>query len=280
MDDCVWKWHNAHSLAPDSDEMRVEVLNAVAFGSQPRFRSPFLHTSLSLQNARSWMVLGRENRGEDPKQQMMAKIDLWAWYQAGGLTEDMVIDLSAQPRQAAFFGKPPGEFGEWFEDNFHHIRKAGVAKEILIKWRGAVPIQYFEIVDDCNSSHIGWLKDMLSTVETVMMWPATCGSEQISSTDGSQPSSSQSVSYASAVKSGAPERKARPFRPPAPVAAPDSKPALSPIAQDMADRVREACGKAAPPPPKPVGPPPTRHRVCRVSLIGLSISKQSHSPLV
>ena len=97
MDDLKFVKHRAMDFAPDSDELRVEVLRAIGHGSKER--SPFLHTSTSLIKAHRWAQLAHVERQEEARSQVMVRIDVWAWYQSGKMAEDMMVDLSTLKAQ-------------------------------------------------------------------------------------------------------------------------------------------------------------------------------------
>ena len=67
--------------APDSWELRQDVLACVDSGS--RFKSPFVHASVSRSAAEFWAMLGRRDRAEKEEEQLLVRIDVWAWYQSG-----------------------------------------------------------------------------------------------------------------------------------------------------------------------------------------------------
>ena len=92
MDDLRFVHHIAHSYDDASDEMRIEVLYAVRFGSKNR--SPFLHTSMTLTGASRWASHGQTSQGRKlPFSHVMVKIDFWSWYQSGSMPRRAVIRL-------------------------------------------------------------------------------------------------------------------------------------------------------------------------------------------
>ena len=243
LDDLVLKEHSARKLASDSDEMRVQVLRSVASGSE--HRSPFLHASLSLTSAHTWMMLGRSNREEDPQRQLMARIDIWSWYQSGEMAADQIIDLSNMVSCHRFFTKAPDDYGEWFADNFSEIRRAYSSKEVLLKWRGSVPLQYIDVVEEYNGSFLAKLSDLVGkTDEKSVQQPAIAGSQPSSSiaAAGSQPSSRAS----SSSDSNSNPKAAKCAKTQGSV----EKPKLSAIAQDMRDRIISSVLPQSPPAPK------------------------------
>jgi hypothetical protein len=67
----------------------------------------------------------------------MLKIDLWSWYQSGSLEEHMVIDLSSPEAVRNYFTK----YAEYCSPGVCHLANT---KEILLKWRGRVPLEFVE----------------------------------------------------------------------------------------------------------------------------------------
>ena len=71
-----------------------------------------------------------------------------------------VIDVSNIAAVKEFFNKKPGDYGEWFENNFQQcVQFATSAQEVLIKWRGRFPLKYFSVVDDVTDEDYGPLDD-------------------------------------------------------------------------------------------------------------------------
>ncbi len=145
LDDLKHTQHNVHHVDHDSDNMRREVLRAVVHGSTER--SPFLHTSRSMEAAQCYAAMGRVDRGEEMHSQMMVKIDLWGWYQTGTLKEHTIIDLSSTQALKKYFTNPPDMYGKLFQDNFAlGARRNESSKEIQLKWRGTLPLEFMEVI--------------------------------------------------------------------------------------------------------------------------------------
>ena len=142
MDDMVSKFHPAHEMEPDSDEMRTQVAIAICEGS--KFRSPFLHSSNSIFGARRFRAMGQALRGE--QQQTMVRINIWQLYEEGQLAASDVIDMSCRKGQGHFFQKGPGGYGTYVEDRFAEmLQHASKAEEVVLKWRGSIPTCAFEV---------------------------------------------------------------------------------------------------------------------------------------
>ena len=154
-----WR-RTVRSMDADSVEFRLIVIDCLANASHWANLygegSPFFHTSKSLTGCRRWHAHGREVRHELPRDQIVVRINIWDWYQsmvAAGNTEQLVIDVSNDHLQGEFFfcqGKNVGDhdffgvMGEYVKAS----RQAETAKEVLLKWRGTIPIRFFEVLDN------------------------------------------------------------------------------------------------------------------------------------
>ena len=146
------------------DDLRALVVKCVTTGSTRQ--SDFLHCSWSLQEARQWHAKAREDatRHEDKSKQYLVCIDLFDWYntakQRGVDMIDDVIDISSDSKQKSFFSKgmdgyrDAGEsvgFGSasYWEHQWNLcMRQASAAQEVLLKWRGFVPVEVMSVVDE------------------------------------------------------------------------------------------------------------------------------------
>ena len=156
--DLKWEYHPAMGLPHDSDKMRNFVCVAVVHGSNER--SPFFHTSKSMNKSRKYAKMGEINRGE--QKQMFCKIDIFKMLCDGVLKAGDVIDLSNHKALTKFFNKRPEQYGTWFEANFQQCCKwATEAEEVVIKWRGCIPLQYFSVVDDITGQDHGPLPNSI-----------------------------------------------------------------------------------------------------------------------
>ena len=59
--------------------------------------------------------------------------------------------MSTPMGQKKFFSKPPDAYGEWFSDNLWHLQKSLDCKEVLLKWRGTVGVEWLDVVDDSGN---------------------------------------------------------------------------------------------------------------------------------
>ena len=91
-DDLRFEPHRAHSMTIDSDELRVEVLRSVAFGSQER--SPFVHFSKSMVAPHRFSGMARANRNEEAHSQVFVRLDIMKMFLRGVLTETQLLDMS------------------------------------------------------------------------------------------------------------------------------------------------------------------------------------------
>ena len=73
---------------------------------------------------------------------LIVRLYLWLWFSEEALSQDRIIDLSTLKAQREFFKKGPDGYGAWVDQNFHELPKALTAKEVLIKWRGQIPLKY------------------------------------------------------------------------------------------------------------------------------------------
>ena len=134
-----------------SDIFKSETLRAVAFGSS--YRTSFLHTSLSLAAAHSWGVLSRlKAQKTDPNHEVLAvRIKILDWYLSGDMPEGALIDLSAAEPQYGFVKPPCDELPTISKNDVQEaIRLSRLRKEVLVCWRGMVPLKYFELINDIN----------------------------------------------------------------------------------------------------------------------------------
>ena len=146
---------NAH----DSLELKAHALRSIAEGSS--FRSSFIHASTDYTKALQWHIRGRDSRGEQADGQFLIAISIEDWardMQAMGRDfnkEHYVIDVSSTSAQQEFFGtndfrKKMGYesiaavvsrlFHKAVEEWMPMLHQATKDSEVLIKWRGAVPI--------------------------------------------------------------------------------------------------------------------------------------------
>lgn len=147
MEDFVYKEHPAMTNAHGTHEFMRCVLDAVAHGSLLRTDqiNPFWHASTQLSCARNWRFmaddaekksLGHKWIGDQPTR-VAIKINILEWYQSGTMPEHGLIDLSSEKAQkralnCEFHGFPQDEA-------LKATRYAIRDREVLIKWRGAVP---------------------------------------------------------------------------------------------------------------------------------------------
>ena len=113
---------------------------------QNRLGSPFLHTSTCPNQAKQYHVRAIAARKEKPEQQILVKIDLWGWFQSGLFNEDQMVDLSSLEAARRFFKKGQPDYGLYVEQCFFAVSRSVEEQEILIKWRGTVPLEFIERV--------------------------------------------------------------------------------------------------------------------------------------
>ena len=150
--------HPATKLDTEDDAMREHVVRAICEGS--RTRSPFLHASTSIDGARRYKMMGESSRGETDN--IFVRIHVGRLRETGELGEGDVIDMSSTVAFKKFFQKKPDGYGEYVKNNFAHAHcLATGSKELLVKWRGRVPWDAFEVVDEYDGSPISMLRDFL-----------------------------------------------------------------------------------------------------------------------
>ena len=142
------------SLCPDAHELRCHVLQALAMGSHKP--SPFLHFSKSLEIAKGWHALARSGRQEVACQQCIVRLDLEKFLaecnRKGKSIADEAIDLSDEAAQKKFFTLAPTEYAKHSphlctSSNWRYLSKAAYDEEVLVKWRGTLPLDLLEVVD-------------------------------------------------------------------------------------------------------------------------------------
>ena len=83
---------------------------------------------------------------------MAIRIDIWEWFQSGNMPENGLIDLSDDAAQHRFFNKQIEEYGYDQVEACKALKFAISRKEVLLQWRGHVPLEYCDVVDDINES--------------------------------------------------------------------------------------------------------------------------------
>ena len=99
--------------------------------------------------------IGSKEIWEEDEGAVMCKINIWEWYQSGQMPDVGVIDISNHKKLATVFKGGPAHCSKFVDDNFHHIAKTYDCKEVLIKWRGLIPLEFFTVIDQSNGNDIG-----------------------------------------------------------------------------------------------------------------------------
>ena len=149
MDDLRWEPHLVHTLDITSTEFAEVAMHSVTAGSSRR--SPFLHVSLTFEGARRFALLAQNDkrRQEDPDQQVMVKIHILDWWLAGEMEENGVIDVSCNKAWAKIILPDALDNSKFLTDSqTDAFRNTFLSKELLIKWRGAVPHVFMEVIDN------------------------------------------------------------------------------------------------------------------------------------
>ena len=156
------------------------VLHAVDFGSSEK--SPFVHCSTTPQGASKWHQRAELTRGENPEKQLLVELDLWEWTQLGEqegirpLGPNSIIDLSTHAAQTDFInsfpdwsGREKKAYDEALLQHPHAFQRALESNEVLVKWRGMIPIQCIHVIDaDGGRSGRSLLTHMLERNERVV----------------------------------------------------------------------------------------------------------------
>ena len=93
------------------------------------------------------------------------RIHAWDWYQSGDMPAGAIIDLSDDDAWKNFFKKPFKDLaiGDTWASQ---ARKWALdQQEVLIKWRGEVPIEYCSVVDIRSGVDCGPLQLLLDHVK-------------------------------------------------------------------------------------------------------------------
>ena len=90
------------------------------------------------------------------------RINIWAYYQSGEAPQQAVVDLSHHKAQQRFFTNPDlGAYGVDQDDAATAIRGALRCKQVLLKWRGYIPIDFYEQVDIATGEVLGPLENAI-----------------------------------------------------------------------------------------------------------------------
>jgi len=133
------------------------VVQAVEEGSG--FTSPFWHCSSDPWKARSWMKMAEDRNLQRCGAGYMVRIRIWDWWCSGTMDEDAMVDLSSYQLAMKFINSAPKR--QNVSDNQNELDKSLGRREILLKWRGDVPIQWIDVVADHNGTAIMTLKEFL-----------------------------------------------------------------------------------------------------------------------
>ena len=144
--------HEAKHMQDDGSQPRTikfvrEVLRSVRYGSGHGFDNPFCPTSTSIRAAREWRskaddASSNQIQGREGHFRVCLRIDIWAWFQSGTMPPAALIDLSTTAAQRKIYKSFAGTYG--MEDiDYGTARKWSIdCKEVLVKWRGEVPMEY------------------------------------------------------------------------------------------------------------------------------------------
>ena len=131
-------------------DFKNEVIYWIAEGSKGR--SPFLHTCKQLNRAVQW-------QGQTPANDRgpLLRCDIYEAYKENPsyFPDEFLIDLSNDSTQHKFFGPKLFDYGTVSVDEINKaLRYSLLQTEVLVKWRGCVPLKYWTIVDPCTNEDI------------------------------------------------------------------------------------------------------------------------------
>jgi hypothetical protein len=132
------------------------LLLAVQTGSTTQ--SPFLHFSWKFEEARQWWCKGRSLRGE--QKNLLCRVDIQALSQAPDLEFPLdnlsYVDLSTQ-KAAQKHIAPYVSFPQ-VQARLHAVDHAHAVFEVLVAWRGLVPMAPCQVID-CDTGEFVWMLD-------------------------------------------------------------------------------------------------------------------------
>ena len=159
------------------------IFDAVKKGSTQR--SPFLHFSWDFVQARNWWMRGRHDRGEQHgymarvSVKALRKLALEADSSQGGAalsqgdelvaTTGKLIDLSDGRTFSRTFGK--FYLDDEVQERLPILSICVSHKEVLVPFRGTIPEDIFELINEDTGLSKGWLVDR---VARVMRYPRAC----------------------------------------------------------------------------------------------------------
>ena len=140
------------------------IVKGLGYGSKENVTSAFWHCSKSQGVAANWQARAGSwgNEGPPPGFGNIAiKLDIWQWFADGEMPPGAIIDLSDGPAQKRFFNKPDEEFS--MSNSFFRVamENATKQKEVLVCWRGEVPLKYCTVVDLNSGIEVGPLQPLL-----------------------------------------------------------------------------------------------------------------------
>ena len=158
-------------MPPGSPDLKAWAMFYIKNGSQAERRSQFLHASTTFAASIVWRgMAGRDNRTKQRGQTV--RISLQEMFANGDVAPSQVFNVSTLEHQLRWIGggerRSADYYGMDFQDALPDMRKnSSRAKEILIQWRGTVPIWAFEVLDPDTGSVIGPLQNVLEKVRPI-----------------------------------------------------------------------------------------------------------------
>ena len=139
------------------ERLAVGILQAIETGSRRGSPSPFLHFSWKHVEARHWWVKGDTLRGEVGS--LMCRVDSLALSQAVDLRRPLealtFIDMSTQKSAQAYISEYTGV--DAVQERLSQVAHANKVAEVLVAWRGALPMSLFEVIDPNSGEFVRML---------------------------------------------------------------------------------------------------------------------------
>jgi len=175
-----------------------------------------------------------------------------------------LIDLSSDIAQKKIYNGAAAQFGSQDIDYDIARRWSTGCKEVLVKWRGEVPMEYCDVVDDEHTS-LGKVNDIINNVREnhKRMDPVT-----VQDFRDAQDLTLQAALQATAGAAAAAETSSTPpWKRPRPRAHPETPHQLSEVNKDQPTVLRATCQPApfAEPASEVTHPAPTREAACTVA---------------
>lgn len=130
------------------EDLMPHICYAINRGSNER--SPFAHFSTSFDLCRTYL------------DDMVIECNLVQMYYAGALSQHTVIDLSTERHWRKLFGGSQDRFGDEVSSEMSKaIHFSTKKREVLVKWRGTLPIECMTVLNPETGRVVGSLREIL-----------------------------------------------------------------------------------------------------------------------